>query len=228
LVTESLHTSQQRLSLGQVPAANALGTPVSANGIFTLASAFIKKCPDSNAALPFKAFPTLTAKSNCPQPGTPASSPSPMAVKPRQADASPAAQFTATPPSPAELADLVSLDATGLNSAQEVQVNNVQVVDTVEVCAPPTSGQSVSFSIGTDMPKDAMVTFVSGLTTTSVGAQMSGSDIGANVPDGVSGQTYVFITRSAVNGQLKDEDVVAGPAVLEVSPPDPQLDQTVL
>jgi hypothetical protein len=59
LVTEALHTSQQRVAIGEVPAALDLGTPLDANSVFTLASSFIVECPAENAALPFKANPGL-------------------------------------------------------------------------------------------------------------------------------------------------------------------------
>jgi Ferritin-like domain len=61
LVAEGLHQGIQRQGLQQAPSANIVGTPASPNAVFTLASAFIGSCPSSNMALPFKAFPTLTA-----------------------------------------------------------------------------------------------------------------------------------------------------------------------
>jgi hypothetical protein len=69
LVTEALHTSQQRLAVGEVPAPTDLGTPIDANSIFTLASGFIVECPADNTPLPFKANPGLavdTAAAACP------------------------------------------------------------------------------------------------------------------------------------------------------------------
>ena len=61
LVSEGLHQGIQRQSLRQVASANIVGTPASPTAIFTLASAFIGSCPSTNMALPFTAFPTLTA-----------------------------------------------------------------------------------------------------------------------------------------------------------------------
>lgn len=69
LVTESLHTSVQRFNLGQIAPANAYGTPLGLNPVYTLAAAFIKSCPDSNPPLPVKAFPTLTATQGIPAAG---------------------------------------------------------------------------------------------------------------------------------------------------------------
>ena len=54
LVTEALHTSQQRLALGQVPAANPYGTGLGVNAVFTLAAGFITSCPPTNSVLPVR------------------------------------------------------------------------------------------------------------------------------------------------------------------------------
>lgn len=72
LVTEALHTSIQRFNLGEVGPANPYGTPLGLNPVYTLAAAFIKSCPTTNAALPVMAFPTLTATQGIPAaPGIP-------------------------------------------------------------------------------------------------------------------------------------------------------------
>ncbi|KAK6531817.1 hypothetical protein TWF694_002984 [Orbilia ellipsospora] len=72
LVTEALHTSMQRQAVHHVPAANPYGTPLTPSPVYTLAAAFIKKCPASNMMLPFTAFPTLTAVQGMPaSPGMP-------------------------------------------------------------------------------------------------------------------------------------------------------------
>lgn len=66
LITESLHTAIQRTSLGQVGAADPYGSALPPNAVYTLAAAFITSCPSSNVALPFMAFPTLTATQGIP------------------------------------------------------------------------------------------------------------------------------------------------------------------
>ena len=66
LVTESLHTSIQRFSLGEIGPANPYGTPLGLNPVYTLAAAFITSCPTTNVALPVSAFPTLTATQGIP------------------------------------------------------------------------------------------------------------------------------------------------------------------
>jgi len=66
LVTEALHTALQRFNLGEIFAPNPYGTALGLNPVYTLAAAFIKSCPSSNAALPVKAFPSLTATQGMP------------------------------------------------------------------------------------------------------------------------------------------------------------------
>ena len=61
LVTESIHTSLQRFNLGQIAPANAYGTALGLNDVYTMAAAFIVSCPASNPPLPVKAFPALKA-----------------------------------------------------------------------------------------------------------------------------------------------------------------------
>ena len=72
LVTEALHTSLQRFNLGEVGPANPYGSALGLNEVFTLAASFITSCPSTNAALPVKAFPALTATQGIPTaPGIP-------------------------------------------------------------------------------------------------------------------------------------------------------------
>lgn len=59
LVTEAKHTSYQRAAIGEIAIANPYGTPLDPTSVYTLAAAFIKSCPSTNAALPFKPFPSL-------------------------------------------------------------------------------------------------------------------------------------------------------------------------
>ena len=66
LITEAIHTSLQRFSIGEVAPANPYGTALGLNEVYTLAAAFITSCPSSNTALPVKAFPTLTATQGIP------------------------------------------------------------------------------------------------------------------------------------------------------------------
>ena len=66
LVTEALHTSQQRSAADLVAAANPYGTALGANAVFTLATAFISSCPSTNVALNLKPFPVLALAQGLP------------------------------------------------------------------------------------------------------------------------------------------------------------------
>jgi hypothetical protein len=154
LVAEALHTAIQRQALGKVAAASPYGSALVPNGAYSIASAFIASCPESNAKLPFKAFPSL-----------------------KVADESFAAE------------------------------------EGVLRFAPETKLSEGSF-----------VTYVNGLSTVSVKPHsFSEESFGVDVPESLSGQTYVFITSSNVTS-VKDENVLFGPAIVELSPEEPTID----
>ncbi|KAF3914712.1 hypothetical protein AA313_de0207246 [Arthrobotrys entomopaga] len=72
LVTEALHNAIARSTINEIVPGTPYGTALTANPVFTLAAAFIKSCPSTNQALPFKAFPALnTAQSLPAAPGMP-------------------------------------------------------------------------------------------------------------------------------------------------------------
>jgi hypothetical protein len=157
LVTESLHTAIQRLSLGEVAAANPYGSSLDLNSVFTLAASFIKSCPQSNMALPVMAFPTLNVTQGSPQ-------------------------------------------------------------------AP---GNTITF-ITSPLPTDTFfVTFVNGLTIMSVDATVDNGMITSTIPTVVSGQTYALVTKNNVTSAIDDSMVIAGPAILEVTPNSPTFDPSV-
>ncbi|WWC72875.1 uncharacterized protein I206_106839 [Kwoniella pini CBS 10737] len=61
LSTEARHQAWESAAIGNAnPWGSAYDTPLGLDMVYTLASAFITSCPDSNAALPVKAYPTLT------------------------------------------------------------------------------------------------------------------------------------------------------------------------
>lgn len=66
LATEALHTSIQRVAVDRIGAASPYATSLGLNAVYTLAGAFIKSCPASNAALPVKAFPGLAVNQGQP------------------------------------------------------------------------------------------------------------------------------------------------------------------
>lgn len=83
------------------------------------------------------------------------------------------------------------------------------------------------------------MTFVNGLTVTSVKGTNAKSTssaralktyadlvdaeyhLSAAIPQGIAGQTYVFITKSDVETTFSDSAVLFGPSILEVKPAAP-------
>ncbi|KAI1619833.1 ferritin-like domain-containing protein [Exophiala viscosa] len=94
-------------------------------------------------------------------------------------------------------------------------------------CAPPSAGSSIQLMPDVSSSKhdfksvtELFVTFVEGLNIISVGVKVDGSSIssGMNVeiPAGVFGQTYIFITLVDISGQsFSDSNVLFGPAIME-------------
>lgn len=66
LVTEALHKSATRGAIGEIPFANVFGTPLGINAVWSIASPFIVSCPETNFALPVKAYPKLALVSGLP------------------------------------------------------------------------------------------------------------------------------------------------------------------
>jgi len=83
------------------------------------------------------------------------------------------------------------------------------------MCRPPIAGTTVMFTAAGTIPANSYVTFVNGLSITSVKGTVKGSQISAKIPSVDEGQTYVFVTSSDVEGTMKDAAVLFGPAILE-------------
>jgi hypothetical protein len=64
LTVEARHSAYIRNTVGQAPFPSPFDNPLSYNEVYTLAAQFIKACPETNAPLPVKAFPSLTATSS--------------------------------------------------------------------------------------------------------------------------------------------------------------------
>jgi len=65
LTVEARHqTWQSSAVLKAQPWQGPYDTPLGLNMVYTIASAFIESCPDSNAALPVKAYPSLAVTGN--------------------------------------------------------------------------------------------------------------------------------------------------------------------
>ncbi|RMZ69960.1 ferritin ribonucleotide reductase [Pyrenophora seminiperda CCB06] len=61
LTVEARHSSYIRNSIKESPFPSPFDNPLGLNEVYTLAAPFIKSCPESNVALPVKAFPMLAA-----------------------------------------------------------------------------------------------------------------------------------------------------------------------
>lgn len=60
------------------------------------------------------------------------------------------------------------------------------------------------------------VTFVSGFNVISVAAQFNRGGINVNIPNGIGGQVFIFITVVDITGRrLSDSDILFGPAIFE-------------
>ncbi|EXJ85116.1 hypothetical protein A1O3_05791 [Capronia epimyces CBS 606.96] len=215
MVTEALHTSLQRSSIGAVGAADPFGTSLDANSVFTLAAQFIVSCPPSNPALPFTAFPSLKANAqSC------------------FAESSSVTSDNQTAPSAANTTTTASSNATGYTSAAQASATQTAAAQRMRTrtagssalsCAAPSAGATVSLSPDFSTSKhdfsqivDVFVTFISGLSVISVGVQISKAGIDVAIPAGIGGQVYIFITIIDITGgKLSDSDVLFGPAILE-------------
>nr|POF26326.1 protein rds1 [Quercus suber] len=190
LAIEALHTSYQRSAINEVPMANSLYTPLDPTSVYTLAAMFITSCPSSNAALPFKPFPTLQVQGD-----------------------------TCTDEEPTAARTYGKRWGSQSGWPKTWHQGEAQ-------CAPPKAGDLVKFSATKNIPAGSYVTFVSGLSVVSVKGSIYGTDIAAKVPSVAAGQTYVFVTSANVEGTFDDSKVLFGPAVLEVKPAAPVLDNT--
>ena len=89
---------------------------------------------------------------------------------------------------------------------------------------PTSQGTAFTFMPASAPPATFFVTFVSGLTTTSVAGTMEGDMVSVVIPATIQGQSYAFITNQNVTAGIMDSMILFGPAVLEVTPPSPMFD----
>ncbi|TKA22028.1 hypothetical protein B0A50_08409 [Salinomyces thailandicus] len=192
LAVEALHTSYQRNAINEVPFPNPLYTSLDPTSVFSLASLFIVSCPAGSPPLPFTANPALQVNGD-----------------------------TCTCEEPeCSKSSRWHRKGRGWNKGWPKNWR-----DNSNYCQPPRAGDTASFTAATTdsatLPNNVFVTFVSGLSVTSVPGQVSGSTIKATIPPIAMGQTYVFISKSDVENTFDQSQVLFGPAVLEVAPPPP-------
>ena len=90
------------------------------------------------------------------------------------------------------------------------------------------AGSTYTFTAASNIPAGSFVTFASGLSVASVQGSINGAVVSAVIPAIAQGQTYVFITSKSENSTVPDADILFGPAIIEVAPPAPVIDYTIL
>lgn len=89
---------------------------------------------------------------------------------------------------------------------------------------PAAPGIPFEFKIAGDVPANSFITWVSGLDVISEPVtDVKGSDFMAMVPMMASGQAYALLTNANITA-LADSAIVAGPAIVEVTPSSPTYD----
>ncbi|KAJ5261081.1 ferritin-like domain-containing protein [Penicillium angulare] len=146
LTVEARHSSYLRAAAGEVPFPQPFDNPLDFDEVYTVASPFIVSCPNSNPALPVKAFPSLTSTS----------------------------LGTLLPGSKVSLATGEGFMAKGTVYAAFITVTG----PIWAIVTPSDAGYSVT------------------------------------IPRGVAGQSYVVLTSS--NDKVSDDNIIAGPAILEI------------
>ncbi|TGO26233.1 hypothetical protein BPAE_0063g00020 [Botrytis paeoniae] len=93
---------------------------------------------------------------------------------------------------------------------------------------PTAPGANVALVPETAPSGTFYTTFASGLDTIAVESQV-GSDglIMTAVPINISGQSYAFLTNDN-SGTLTDSNIIAGPAIIEVTPDSPTFDLLII
>ncbi|KKZ68064.1 hypothetical protein EMCG_06276 [[Emmonsia] crescens] len=85
-------------------------------------------------------------------------------------------------------------------------------------------GRNVNFGRGGAL----FLTFVSGLDIISVVVERADLLFAVNIPSVISGQSYVFLTNSEARGSIADNIIIAGPAIIEVTPNAARINLSIL
>lgn len=129
-----------------------------------------------------------------------------------------------TPASPAAIFTLASAFIESCPPTNlELPFNAFPTLTTVqkEAIAPNATAM---FSVGGAVAEPFFITFVSGIDTISAPGANAGGMLTAQIPAKMSGQTYAFVTKEAATGAILDNQVLFGPAILEVTPDAPTID----
>ena len=85
---------------------------------------------------------------------------------------------------------------------------------------PTAPGIPFEFTTTASVPSGSFVTFVNGLTIMSMPATVNGNTVTATVPEAIGGVTYAILTNTNTTA-IMDSQVIAGPAIIEVTPDSP-------
>lgn len=98
--------------------------------------------------------------------------------------------------------------------------------------APPSAGDTVSFTAAGKIPAGSYLTFLNGIAVASVKATIKGKVASAAIPSTIlGGQAYAFITSKDLTGDFSDytdSAVLFGPAAFEVNPGPPKINYNIL
>jgi hypothetical protein len=89
---------------------------------------------------------------------------------------------------------------------------------------PTAPNATVMLTTDNAVEEPFFITFVSGIDTISVPGKNAQGMLMAQVPAKTQGQSYAFVTNEEAKGAIQDSQVVAGPAILEVTPDAPAFD----
>lgn len=91
---------------------------------------------------------------------------------------------------------------------------------------PFAPNNTATFLSAAKLPDSFYLTFVNGLSITTVKGNITEGSIEGTIPSNVRGQAYVFVTKDN-SGNLTDSSIISGPAILEVTPPSPAFDLSI-
>ncbi|CZS94369.1 related to stress response protein rds1p [Rhynchosporium graminicola] len=98
---------------------------------------------------------------------------------------------------------------------------------TLQSGLPTAQGANIQLETSNATASGSFATFVSGINVAAVAPMSSsGNTHMVEVPMMVEGQSYVFITKDN-SGNLTDSNIIAGPAILEVTPLSPTFNLTI-
>lgn len=161
--------------------------------VYTLAASFIESCPKSNAALPFKPYPTLSVDMET------------QKMYSRGISITLGGHKESMP----EPADLPS-------AGEKVKLTAEKSIPADSYVTFVSGLSVVSVKAETDGERSCFYNLESMDTDSCAGNTTS-----AAIPEVAEGQTYVFVTSKEVEDKLDNSAILFGPAILGVAPQPP-------